>query len=540
MTPTHERLSFIVDWDRDGTYDHALSNITSYVVRAEWTLGFQEPYQPMGGPSQLLLTLDNDNGAWNVLDSSSTFYNVIQGEALVQIRYSSGTTWYLGTYKTVGLKIDPGRHGGRYVTLVAQDWYDDFMSITYDPPLTTDTHTGDAIRNAFEDVGVPGFPLGALNFIVDASTLDETTKLPDYFGEGYINTFQGQTQLEYVGDNIDTGSGITLANFIREMCEAEMVGRWRFQINTANGRPCYSYYARTTLAEYADDGNTHVIDTDDFYNATYLYNENLCNWLEVTFYPRAVGDAGTEIAHIESPLSIPGLGSRVFTLRYRDPSNPDGVCAATTIIQPVASTDYTGNLESDGSGEDYTSNLVVTVENLTNAAKVTVNNTALGAVYLTLLNIRGTPLTASQPIQLRSIDGSSTAAYGIRKLTKTVAGVNDEELVQSYADWFVHNWGQPRAEYRSITFDYNEQTDAGLATYVYEPLSDTEPLIITDNWTEGASTPQSYWVCGMHSVVQSGVWEVTLILENYLNMSGYWQLENAILGILDETTRLAF
>lgn len=537
---TTDNLSYWVDWDRDGTYDHVLSNITPYVVRAEWTLGFQEPYEAMGGPNQLTLLLNNESGAWNVLDSAATFSTVIRGEALIQIRYSSGGTWYLGTYKIVGLAIDPGRHGGKFVSMVAQDWYNDMMAVMYDPPLTTNTYTGEAIQNAFEDVGIPGYPLGSMNFIVDASKLDETTKLPDYFGEGYIFCHTGQTQLEYVGDNIDKGSGVTFANFIREMCEAEMIGRFRFQINTSNGRPYYTYYARTSLAQLADDGATHTIDSNDFYDATYLYNANMCNWLEVTFYPRKAGDADTEIARLDSPIRIPGRGNRVFTLRYRDPSNPDGVAASTFTNAPVAVSDYTGNLEEDGSGEDYTSNLSVTIENKTNSAQVTVNNSALGDVYLTQLILRGSPLTASQPIQLKSIDGVSVGLYGVHKQSRTVAGTDNDELIQSFADWYVRNWGQQRAEYRSITFSYDDNTDAGLATYVYEPLSDTEPLIISDDWTEGSSDPQSYWVCGMSSVVQSGQWDVTLVLENYRNMSGFWQLENAILGVLDETTRLAF
>jgi hypothetical protein len=552
MTPV-ANLSFYVDWDRDGSYSHVLSNITSYVISADWTIGYAEPYEIVGGPCQLTLVLDNSTGAWNVHKSGSTFGSLLAGEALVQIRYQFGITCYLGTYKMTGVSIAPGSMGGRTATLIAQDWHNDFMGQVYDPPLTTNTRTGDAIRAMFNTVGVPGYPLGALNFILDASTLDETTRLPDYFSPGsiYLGVFPGETTLDYVGDNIDTGQGLTVLNFIREMCEAEMGGRWRFMVNQVDGRPYYTYYSRTTLALYADDGASVTITPDDFESATYTYADGLCNWIEVTTFPRKLGSAGTEIARMNSPMRIPGtlekasdnvsaVNSRVLTLRYRDPINPDGTCAAATIIQPVASTDYTGNLAADGSGDDYTGNLVVTVENLTNAAKVTVSNTALGSVYLTLLKIRGTPLTATQSLTVNAINGASIGANGVRKLTRTIAGVDDEELTQSYANWYINNWSEPRAEYRSITFYYDDHTDAGLATFVYQTLADTKPLIIQDNWTEDTADAQSYWVSGMRCSAVAGLWSVTLILENYRNMSGFWQLENTILGVLDTSTRLAF
>ena len=537
---TSERLSFWVDWERDGTYDHSLSNITPYVLTADWTLGFQEPYQLIGGPSTLDLTLDNSNGDWNILKTGALFNGVLLRDTLIQIRFfHNAATWYLGTYKLKHISIAPGNKGERIVRLSCADWHADLMGTVYDPPLTLNTTTGAAIQAAFDNGGVPAFPLASMNFIVDGSTLDETTILPDY--SDYLNTVAGQTTLEYVGDNIDkNGEGTTLFSFIEEMCISEFGGRFRFQVNTTNGKPYYSYYGRTTLASLADDENTHTIDISDFRDAEYVYGDAQCNQLSITYYPRTVGDALSTVATQDRAMSIPGLGTVEFEVRYQDPNVPGAECAAIDIVQPVATTDYTGNLASDGTGEDYTSNLFISVENLTNAAKVRVSNTALGTVYLTSFRIRGTPLTAHQPVTISSADGDSIFNYGIYKKTMTIAGTDDEELVRAFADWYVRMRGIPYAEYKSITFDYTDETDAGLATYVYEPLSDTQPLIIQDNWTEDTADASEYWVCGMRCSVYNKMWEVTLILENYKNMAGFWQLESSVLGVLDQTTKLAF
>lgn len=552
MTPS-DRLSFWVDWERDGTYDHALSNITPYVLSADWTLGFQEPYQTVGGPSEVSLLLDNSNGDWNLSKSGAVFAGVLLRDVLIRIQYvRNAQTFYLGTYKLKSISISPGAKGERTVRLVGQDWYADLMSTIYDPPLTLNTRTGVAVKNAIEGGGVPGFPLTTMNFIVGGSLLDTTTILPNYIADGYLNCFDGQTILDYVGDNIDAnGEGITLFNFINEMCIAEMGGRFRFQVNAANGHPCYSYYARTTLAEYTNYQIAHTIDTSDFYDAEYTYGSGQANHLEITYFPRELGAVGSELARSENGFILQAGESRTITLRYRDPDNPEGSCAAITIITPVASNDYIANSESDGSGTDYTSDVYVAVENMTNAAKVTITNTAQNKVYITLLKIRGTPMTAKQAVKLSAIDGESISSYGLYKNSMTIGGTDENELIQSYADWFVRCHSIPYAEYKSITFDYTDETDAGLATYVYEPLSDTKPLFIQDNWTEDTADASSYWVCGMRCSVYNKHWEVTLILENYNIMSGFWTLGDIAIGLegqfveigfskLDVNTRLAF
>lgn len=539
MTPS-DRLSFFVDWERDGTYDHALSNITPYVLSADWTLGFQEPYQLIGGPSELELMLDNSNGDWNILKTGALFNGVLLRDVLVQIRFfHNSATWYLGTYKLKGISISPGAKGERIVRLSCADWHADFMGTVYDPPLATNTTTSAAIQAAFDNGGVPGYPLAAMNFIVDGSTLDETTTLPNY--SGYLNTFAGSTTLDYVGDNIDAnGEGVSLYSFIEEMCIAEFGGRFRFQVNTTNGKPYYSFYGRTSLTQLSDDQSTHTIDTSDFRAAEYVYGSAQCNQVDITYYPRSLGSAGVVVATQPSPMAISGLDAVEFDLRFTDPDAPGAECAAIDLIPPVATTDYTGNLESDGSGENYTGNLVVSIENLTNAVRVKVTNTALGTVYLTSLQVRGTPLIAHQPVTVSSADGESIATYGLYKKSMTISGSDDEGTIRAFADWYVKTRGVPYAEYKSITFDYTDETDAGLATYVYEPLSDTEALAIQDNWTEDTADASEYWVCGMRCSVYDKTWEVTLILENYGNIASFWQLENTVLGVLDQTTRLAF
>lgn len=77
--------------------------------------------------------------------------------------------------------------------------------------------------------------------------------------------------------------------------------------------------------------------------------------------------------------------------------NYDGL--ATSIVSPVANTDYTANNNIDGSGSDRTSNLSVTVNDNGGSATFELRNTSSTPLYVTKMRIRGIPiaLTGSRP-----------------------------------------------------------------------------------------------------------------------------------------------
>lgn len=62
---------------------------------------------------------------------------------------------------------------------------------------------------------------------------------------------------------------------------------------------------------------------------------------------------------------------------------------AKTVLQPVATTDYTMNTNSDGSGTDKTANCTVTVVDFGDNAKVSILNSSGASIYVTKLQIKG-------------------------------------------------------------------------------------------------------------------------------------------------------
>src|SRR3990167_892142 len=83
-----------VDFDRDASYDHANSDITSYVLDMIWNNGMTDGAQEFAAPAQLTLKLDNSTGAFNLEESGATFYTLFAEGQLIRVRatFASATT----------------------------------------------------------------------------------------------------------------------------------------------------------------------------------------------------------------------------------------------------------------------------------------------------------------------------------------------------------------------------------------------------------------------------------------------------------------
>jgi hypothetical protein len=547
MTPI-DNLRFEADWNRNGLYDHAYADISGYVLSAEISYGFDTPYQMVAPPAQMTILLDNSNGEWNIGRASAKFAGLLQRDVLIRAKWHDGTTQrYIASLKIVAIQLPPGQMGPRVITVVCQDWHADLMSAIYDPALDVSGLTSEAIAAMWATAILPT-PYASRWWVMDASPLDTDTLLfnPNILtrpNAGLQTIYQGQTTLDYVGNNLDAqGNGVSALAFLEEMCAAEMDGR--FFYFGLNSLPRYIFLNRTALAINYTAVTPIEMTPADFTEGgiEYEYGYNQCNSLELTAYPRKAGSAGTELARASSVFALEGLSSRTMTLRYRDPDNPGGTCTATTIIAPVASTDYTANVENDGSGADMTSYLGIALTNKTNAANVVISNTSTEKIYVTLLKVRGTPLTALQPATLKAVDASSIEQYGLFKQMKTIAGVDDLDLLQQYADYYVRNFSIPRTEFRRVTVDMQNE-DTAAAPFLYKQFQNIFfNITITDSWMEDEpAIPRRYWVTGERHVINSHArtWETTWLLEDFL-FTGVWKLNSTELSVLDVSTRLHF
>lgn len=519
-------------------------------------MGFSEPYQHIAPPATMQITLDNTSGAFNMGNPSALFAGLLQPDVLVRVSATvEGVTSYLVTLKIVGVSLVPNSVGLSTAVLSCADWHGDMMNTIYDPPpiptewmnqgyFRTDRIIGDAFSL---NGAVPMFPSANAWWIMGASEMGVNTITADYeSATGYLivayGGIYGSVNVIYYGNNTDAqGQGTSLISFFEEICAAEMDGRFKYVTDPTSGKPRYWYIPRNCLAAAYNASSTRTVRTSQFSQVSYIMGANLCNQIEITLYPRAVGTAGSELASIGSSFRLRAGEKRELTLRYRNPDNPNESCAATTLVEAVPGADYVANSAEDGSGSDLTASLNVVVSNQTNAANISLDNQSGGDLYVTTLKVRGTPLTAGSPITVRSVDAQSMKNYGIQRQAKTIAGIDDVELVQRYADWYVRRFSAPRNEFRTVSFPMTDQTHGDLKYYALNAqYFSLTGIRIADDWAEAGGTVKPYFVAGVQHVIANGQWMVTLLLEDYSAAVGIWKMGDPDLSIIGQTARLGF
>lgn len=170
-----------------------------------------------------------------------------------------------------------------------------------------------------------------------------------------------------------------------------------------------------------------------------IYNEAL-----ITCYPRVVGSAGSELWRWqEAPTALAPGESRTIEATYTD-STTQQACEATAVIAPVVTTDYTGNTKANGTGTNKSASLSVTMTAYGQYASLTITNTDASSVYVTLLKLRGTPISKPNPLTMRAINAASQATYGIVSTIQLDQPLESDSLAAlDSANYLVAQYGTP-------------------------------------------------------------------------------------------------
>lgn len=214
-----------------------------------------------------------------------------------------------------------------------------------------------------------------------------------------------------------------------------------------------------------------------------LSDEDVYNSVEVTIKPRRLKAVGV-VGKLNSPVQVPGStgkerwdynvkvnggvssfdstpGSKVIKVQFTDPDT--GLrCAAQNVVLPlVASTHYTLNEQSDGSGVEYTYGdpatgiLYVFFSVIVNAnnIEVSVVNKALGDLYVRKLEIEGEALVKYEPITALAEDAASQLAYGKRTLAVNLPLGSSQPFAEAFAAYLLARYKEPQFRVKQISFN---------------------------------------------------------------------------------------
>jgi hypothetical protein len=141
----------------------------------------------------------------------------------------------------------------------------------------------------------------------------------------------------------------------------------------------------------------------------------------------------------------------------------------------TATTDYLGNASIDGSGADKTSDITITTTAYASTAKLVIENTGTGTVYLVnadgdaFLQLRGKGIYQRSP---QSFEATSSKPFGDKMLTINLEYQSNPENAQGYALTVEDGFNDATsAQLDSITFNANDSSDLLQQGLALEPGS---------------------------------------------------------------------
>lgn len=522
---------FAIDFDKDLTYGNALSDVTDYVISARWIYGATDSYQDFAPPARMALVLSNSAGDFSAEDSGATYYGLLQKGLLVRVRATLGVTtvdYFVGRIQQLDYQGD-GVYQAKSVLLTIGDFMDDLLNEEPVMPLFLGVAPGQIIRDVFDRAGLV-FPYVSSFWVLGEAGNSElgSTTIPF---DGTVNSLttsigNGRTLLAYTGDK-PIGS---IQTYMRDLVASECGGLFFYAAR--NG--AFTFLERTWAA---NPSIAATLTDDNIDEAEYIVDDDVLNDVSITYYPRRVGTSNTVLWSQEGVIELRPGQQREVNGRYFDPNNPSISVGGLYPSPMTAGIDYIARQRADGSGLDLTSFLVVSSVLGGSSAEIALQNThPTRNLFVTTLQVRGTPLYSNQPETVRVTDAASQIKYGIRRKSITLRLVDSQELAENYATSLLAQFAFPTPRLRSITWLGNK-SDANMLNSMQRFVGE----VIRVN-SARLNHDQNYLIVGeQHQVNAGGEDEhrTTLILKP-ASREVYWILGETGYSELGSTTRPAF
>ena len=237
----------------------------------------------------------------------------------------------------------------------------------------------------------------------------------------------------------------------------------------------------------------------------------------------------------DSPLIQRNGGSLTFWARFPNPASVPEAWAVDAWTTPVVTTDYTANSASDGTGTNLTSDIAITVSKFANAMKIVVtNNHATTNAYLTLLQARGTPVNASNPVMVQASNAASQTSYGERLWPARSRFIPDTEEAQNWADYHLGIYKDPIA---MLALSYYANRDQTMLDEMLSRDIGDRVTVVAQNKADLDINRAFFIEAISHEIRNDRLHKVTYLLSDAEQFSDFWVLNTSALGV---TTRLAY
>jgi hypothetical protein len=148
-------------------------------------------------------------------------------------------------------------------------------------------------------------------------------------------------------------------------------------------------------------------------------------------------------------------------------------------------------------------------------------------------------ITRTGGVEQVAIDATSQAAYFTRTLVRTLPMLNDTEALY-LAQWLVGLYALPVFRFTSITLD--GLMDDALWPYILGLVISQRITVIQRPPPLGVAITQDCYIEGVSFDVSQDRFQVTFGLSSAAALAGssFWILQDAVYGVLNSTTKLAY
>lgn len=402
-----------VDWGGAGTF----TDETAYVRYVRGWHGFGAEGR-IAEPGGLVAILDNSSRRFSPENSEGALYgSLLPGKAIWLLATADSFTWPVWAGWVTDIRPAPGEWGREVVELVAEDGMARLARARVSVVAAESKLASLAIEEVVEAVYTPGV-FGAEDNgdvlskwgtmwkpeeVTAAQVLAEVCKAT----YGLFYTRPGQ----YEGGAV--------------LEQADYSPRWEDQ----------KYFGIGEVA-HLDLGVVPVLEM-----GLGMRLDRVITRAEVVAYPRETAGAAAVLWTARTVLRVAPGQTRVVYALFRDENGER--CGAVDVVTPVATTDFRVFEFADGGGVEYTNSprfsLAAEIEGT--RAKLTLSNTAVGALYVTFLQVRGKAVRTYDAVNVVKESSGGAAQYGQRVVGVDTLMVSDELYAQAYAEWLVSRFG---------------------------------------------------------------------------------------------------
>lgn len=459
-----------VDIDRDGLFANGLGDISKYVISCSWNTGLASPWDDLAGSGRMTLLINNAGGQFGLTDTSSTYYGLINHGSLVRVRIiKDGIKTQMAVLKIKDFQYfakpdkekNPMEH---QLQIVCEDPIRTFLEQDFTPELRLNVRVDEALTEIFEQAQFI-YPYDGAWFYIGTSEIGGSDIIYDYTQEDLLDFEEAYSILPYTGDNMDRGNGVKIQSYLRDILQAEFNGIFFWNVRTEQFKFLHRHHNLIAQkSPFIQRTSSHTFDMRDIASANPAYSKDLVNDVTVNYYPRTVGSPGSVVASSSAvPFALAAGSERFISMRYRDENNPSASIGALDVIPPRIGFDAIGNSEDDGSGDDWTRYLDVDLAHSSGEeALVRVYAKKVGdPIYVTTLQIRGTPIISYQRESVTVVDGESRRLYDRAVLPPISArAISDYDMAEQYANQILGVRKTPDLFMTSITLIPKDETIA--------------------------------------------------------------------------------